>query len=65
MPRIFDRVMRSATLHAAADRNKGADDAGIHPGLSQCVMTTSTLQCACSINAGDVEPRHHRAAHPS
>ena len=34
-------------------------------GPRQCVMTTSTLQCARSINAGDVEPRHHRAAHPS
>lgn len=31
----------------------------------QCVMTTSTLQGACSIRARETEPRHQRAAHPS
>lgn len=31
----------------------------------QCVMTTSTLQGACSISALETEPRHQRAAHPS
>ena len=37
----------------------------LHTSSNYLVIATSTLQGACSISAGELDPRHHRAAQPS
>ena len=57
-------AMDAAAVHFGRRQLHGGNSASAARATcaGQCVMTTSTLQGACSINAGDVAPRHQRAA---
>ncbi len=58
---------RGARHATSRTRSSGPSDSECkcRCATAQWVMTTSTLQCARSISAGDCEPRHQRAAQPS
>lgn len=62
----FDRALR--VLEKLLSSNVGHKPFSwviVGTEFDYAVSTTSTLQCACSIKAGDFDPLHQRAAQPS